>query len=83
MAPPLVDPLLLANMESIAFVLELTCIMHNKINVLAVAMIDLRALLLHMLHDQSQALHHEIWNAVGSLCIIYAVNGLLLPKEAS
>ena len=50
MAPPLVDPLLLANMESIAFMLELICTMHNKIKASIVAMIDLCALFLHMLH---------------------------------
>ena len=50
MAPPLVDPLLLANMEFVVFALELICAMHNKIKASIVAMIDLRALLQCMLH---------------------------------
>ena len=52
MAPPLVDPLLLANMESVAFVLQLICTVY-KMKALDIALIDLHALLLHMLYTQS------------------------------
>lgn len=56
MAPPLADPLLLANMESVALMLDLICTMHNKIKASVVALIDLGALLLHMLHVQSTSI---------------------------
>ena len=50
MAPPLIDPLLLANMESIALVLQFICTMHNKIKASDITLTDFHALLLHMLH---------------------------------
>lgn len=56
MAPPLIDPVWLANMDSVAFMLESTCTMYNTIKALVVALIDLGVLLLHMLHAQSTSI---------------------------
>ena len=77
MAPPLFDPLLLANMESVAFVLQLICIMHNKIKSSVVAVIDLPVLLWRMLHAQSTGTASWNvscwWKSVFYLCYQWAM----------